>query len=255
MLVCLSLCPRIVRVFSMSSMDVDLDQPAAVHVGVALDGADEAAHPLGRLGQLIGQVASQQRGGDPAQGRVPRPAPASMADPVQEGLIDSGARERLGQAPAILDARLLERRGDGLFGVGGLECGAGARARRPCAAPRPASSRARPPAERSTPDSTKTPIVEPSTSSASARSEEARRAAAAGLLSSWARPAAIVPSDSSRSRFCSIEVIRPTTGRTRASTRLMIERLATASSTKSSGTIAARRTSVPPARGHRAATR
>ena len=43
----------------------------------------------------------------------------------------------------------------------------------------------------------------PSTSSASARSAAARRAAAAGLFSSCASPAAIVPSDASRSRFCS----------------------------------------------------
>ena len=100
-----------------------------------------------------------------------------------------------------------------------------------------------PACSRETPDSTNTPIVELSTSSASASSEEARLAAAAGLFSSCARPAAIVPSDSSRSRFCSIAVIRPTTGRTCASTRCMIERLATASSRKSSGAIAARRRS------------
>ncbi len=72
---------------------------------------------------------------------------------------------------------------------------------------------------RSIPDSTSRPIVELSTSSASARSEAARRAAEAGLLSSWARPAAIVPSDASRSRFCSSSVIRRITGRTTAITR------------------------------------
>ena len=65
---------------------------------------------------------------------------------------------------------------------------------------------------RSTPASTNSPSVALMTSSASAMSEAARLTAAAGLLSSCARPAAIVPNDSRRSRFCSAPASRDITG-------------------------------------------
>jgi len=55
-------------------------------------------------------------------------------------------------------------------------------------------------------------MVPVTTSSASARSAAERLAAAAGLLSSCARPAAIVPSDASRSRVCSTALRRVITG-------------------------------------------
>ena len=64
------------------------------------------------------------------------------------------------------------------------------------------------------PARTNAPSVELTTSSASASWAAERFAAAAGLLSSWARPAAIVPSAASRSRFCSMAVIRLITGPT-----------------------------------------
>ena len=61
-------------------------------------------------------------------------------------------------------------------------------------------------------------------------SEAARLTAAAGLLSSWASPAAIVPSDSRRSRFCSAPARRDITGficlMTRSCTARMRERQA-----------------------------
>ena len=62
-----------------------------------------------------------------------------------------------------------------------------------------------------------------------------RRAAAAGLLSSWASPAAIVPSDVSRSRFCSRWVIACITGRIRDITCWNTGRCETTRSVNGSG--------------------
>ena len=74
-------------------------------------------------------------------------------------------------------------------------------------------------------------------STASDSSAAARRAAAAGLLSSCASPAAIVPSEASRSRFCSIAVIRLITGATWRITRSCTAGCAKASARKSSRAI------------------
>ena len=65
---------------------------------------------------------------------------------------------------------------------------------------------------RSTPLSTNLRSAWLITSTASTRSDAARRAAAAGLLSSWASPAAIVPSEVSRSRVDSRELMPRITG-------------------------------------------
>ena len=78
-------------------------------------------------------------------------------------------------------------------------------------------------------------------SSASSSSAAAREAAAAGLLSSCASPAAIVPSEASRSRFCSISVSRETTGWTWCITRSCTAGLANASRRNSSAGITASR--------------
>ena len=81
----------------------------------------------------------------------------------------------------------------------------------------------------------------PRTSIASTSSPAARRAAAAGLLSSWARPAAIVPSAARRSRFCSIAVTRVMTGAIWRMMRRWTGRSSSASSRKRSvGTSATR---------------
>ena len=72
---------------------------------------------------------------------------------------------------------------------------------------------------RSTPASTKRPIEALTTSTASAICAADRRAAAAGLLSWWASPAAISPSEAMRSRCCSTAVIRLMIGVTWLMTR------------------------------------
>ena len=79
------------------------------------------------------------------------------------------------------------------------------------------------------------------TSTASTRSDAARRAAAAGLLSSWARPAAIVPSEVSRSRLDSRWLMPRITGPITGMTLRWTDRSCSASSMNASrGTIATR---------------
>ena len=131
-----------------------------------------------------------------------------------------------------------------LFGIGGV------RARR-APWPRPPGrrlavevSRAARRRSRSMPASTNEAKAEPIASRASVIWAAARRAAAAGLLSSCARPAAIVPREASRSRFCSRSVMRLITGATWRITRWWIPGWAKARRWKSSGTTVARRQSV-----------
>ena len=87
-------------------------------------------------------------------------------------------------------------------------------------------------------------IVPLTVSSASTRSDAARLAAAAGLLSSCASPAAIVPSEASRSRFDSIAVSRVMTGLMRCMIRRCTGGLARTSSVNRSVGMRARRQSV-----------
>ena len=83
------------------------------------------------------------------------------------------------------------------------------------------------------------------TSIAVTRSLAARRAAAAGLLSSWASPAAIVPSDVSRSRLDSRELMPRMTGPITCITLRCTDRCLSASSMNSSrGMIATRHATV-----------
>ena len=163
-------------------------------------------HRSGRLGDLLHERARRAR-------RSRRPRPASMAR----------ARPR---PPARPRARPRGRRRPARRAPSGSRMTA-ARAR--C---RSTSSAA---CSRSIPDSTNTAVELLSTSSASARSEAVRCAAAAGLLSSWASPAAIVPSDASRSRFCSRWVIACITGRIRDITRWNTGSMATTRSVNGSG--------------------
>ena len=86
--------------------------------------------------------------------------------------------------------------------------------------------------------------VEPITSSASVSSDADRRAAAAGLFSSWASPAAIVPSAASRSRFCSTAVMRRMIGPIWRMIRRCTGSCARASRRNSSAGIIAKRASV-----------
>ena len=94
------------------------------------------------------------------------------------------------------------------------------------------------------PDSTKRRSVALTTSTASAICPAARPAAAAGLLSSCASPAAIVPSDVNRSRLCSIAVTRLMTGATCCITRRCTAGCESASRRNSAGSTTAMRQAV-----------
>ena len=141
---------------------------------------------------------------DPLQRGVRRRA-GELGDAVEPRLVDARRGERLGEAPRLGDAEVLEAVEDVVLGVGGVE-----RRRAPSARSRRArrasswSATSFAASPRSTPDSTKRPIVPFTTSSASIICAAARCAAAAGLLSSCARPADSWPSAASRSRFCSM---------------------------------------------------
>ena len=221
-------------------MDVHLDELAPVHVGVGLHGADKSAHLLGRGAQLLGQRAR----GDarPRSRRWPRSSPDRRAPARRPATRVRRRRWRVARrgatAPrcrtprAARAARPPRRR---------------RRARRAPSAPEACSSAWRCSAtscsasSRSMPASTNCPIVSASVVSASAMSAEARWAAAAGLFSSCASPAAIVPSDSSRSRFCPIAATRLTTGRIWRMTRWCTGRCSNTRSRKSSGAMKAKR--------------
>ena len=173
------------------------------------------------------RLARGQRRRDPAQRGVGRRARRARATRSSQRLVDAGRGERLGEPPRLGDAELLER----------------ARAARPRRRRRRARrARVRAAARASAcalqrdelarPRSRSMPGLDEArrsssrcTSSASASCAAARRAAAAGLLSSCARPAAIVPSEASRSRFCSIAVMRLITGATCCITRRCTARL------------------------------
>ena len=156
--------------------------------------------------QVRGERLRRQRRRDPAQRRVAA-AGRRLDDALDPGLVDAGGGERLGVAPRLVDAEV-------------LEAARAARPRRrrrrarrpPSARPSPSiASRWRPTstaaslaldARRRRSDAT-APVT---TCIASSSCAAARRAAAAGLLSSCARPAAICPSAASRSRSFSIAV-------------------------------------------------
>ena len=171
-----------------------------------------------------------------------QPSAASVAGPasgrhaLQPVLVDPGRGERLGQAPRLGHAERLEPLEQRILGVGGVErvergAPGGALDRLACRATSFAAS------SRSMPDSTKRRSVAPTTSTASTIWSAARPAAAAGLLSSCASPAAIVPSEVSRSRFCSIAVMRLMTGATCCITRRCTAGWANASRRNSSGSM------------------
>ena len=160
----------------------------------------------GRLLQLGGEAARGQRRGDPAQRGVGRRARPARRPRSSHAASTPAAGERLGEPPRLGDAEVLEAR------RAARPRRRRRRARRaPCAARRRASAsrcsadeplglaRARCPAS--------TKRAERRADRRRAPRPSARRrgcAAAAGLLSSCASPAAIVPSEASRSRFCSI---------------------------------------------------
>ena len=224
-------------------VEVDVDERAAIHVGVGLDGADEIGHAPRRLLQLRGEAARRERRGHPAERGVGR-GPGERRDALEPVLVDAGHGQRLGEPPGLGHAERLE----------------------PLAAARPRRRRrrarrarcARPPARcasacratslaassRSMPDSTKRRSVAPTTSTASTICPAARPAAAAGLLSSCASPAAIVPSEVSRSRLCSIAVTRLMTGATCCITRRCTAGCESASRRNSAGSTTAMRQAV-----------
>ena len=121
--------------------------------------------------------------------------PGGRGDTVDPVLVEAGGDQRLDELPGLRHPELLEPRQQLVLGVGRIERAErgltfGARDRLPLQRDeRLGVARARCPTRRTgRPSSSRT-------SSASAICAAARRAAAAGLFSSWASPAAIVPSD------------------------------------------------------------
>ena len=183
-----SLWPSIVSVLSMPSCTSICWRLRLVHVGVVLDRGDDRRDAGRAVVQVAHQAARAQRGHHPldrAAERRRRPGPRRARDPV---LVEPRLGQRRRQAPALQPAGV-EQVDQGVLAVGVVE------ARRPArpSAARASASRCRATSAsasaRSTPLDTNSDMVFCSTSSASARSEALRRAAAAGLLSSCARPA------------------------------------------------------------------
>ncbi len=222
-------------------MHVGADDVAAVHVRVGLDRLHELGHALGRLD------AARTRARARSATRPPRPAPSSS--PARR----SPARGRPSPRPARPSraARRTSRRArcrassssveHRVLGVGGVDrvhrLARHAAARAPPAAAGAASRRRRARSRLST-NACSAWLM---TSTALTRSHAARRAAAAGLLSSCASPAAIVPSEVSRSRLASRALTPRITGPITRITWRWTERCVSARSTNASrGTIAIR---------------
>ena len=115
-------------------VDVDLDQLAAVHVGVRLDRLDERRHALGGLAQLGRQAVRGERRRHPAQRRV-RGRAGDSATPVDPG------RRRRRRRPAARPAATPRRRP----GPPGGRAGRPRRRRRPARRPPAATPPARSP--------------------------------------------------------------------------------------------------------------
>jgi hypothetical protein len=81
-------------------VQVDLDQVAAVHVGVRLHRADQVRHPLGRLLQLAGEAARGQRRRDPRDRGVGGRA-CQRGHPIDPGAVHARRCERLGEPPRV----------------------------------------------------------------------------------------------------------------------------------------------------------
>ena len=102
-------------------MQVDLDEVAAVHIGVRLDRPDQVRHPLGRLLQLAGEAADGQRRRHPSDGGVGG-RPGERAHPVEPGAVDARRGQRLGKPPGLGNAKLLETGDQLLLRVRHVEC-------------------------------------------------------------------------------------------------------------------------------------
>ena len=166
---------------------------------------DEVGHPRASTpaARRRGPARGQRRR-DPLRSRRRSPGRRRARTRSSHVLVDAGARRAA--RPAATARRRRGPRGARASASSASAASSASSAVAPprrARAPRAGARRAPRRRSRSTPDSTKRPIVAPTTSIASASCAAARCAAAAGLLSSCARPAAIVPSDASRSRFCS----------------------------------------------------
>ena len=193
-------------------VDVGLDDPAAVHVGVGLDRTDQASSSARstRAGRSTSRWALSDAATEPQRRRRGRSRPmraSARATPSRlrrQPAAQRVATRRARRAPPAGRASRPRRR---RRRAPTARC-----ARRTGAAPGRAGRRSgRRPRARCRP-ATNSLSVAPITSSASASSAAERRAADAGLFSSCASPAAIVPSAASRSRFCSIAVKRAHSG-------------------------------------------
>ena len=103
-------------------VDVDLDELAAVHVGVGLDRLDER-RPCARSTRAA-RAARPRAVSDAATQRSAAPVagPGELARPASShAVVDAGGRQRLGQPPRLGDAEVLEALEHLVLGVGGVE--------------------------------------------------------------------------------------------------------------------------------------
>ena len=184
-------------------MQVDLDELAAVHVGVGLDRAHERRHAL--RGLLPARPPAAPRSASPRPSAGPlrslrRRARATRIEPLLDRRPRPPAARPAARAPRspVSSSRASSSSSASAASSASSAVAAVPRAKASCCSATSFSA-----SVRSTPASTKCASAELITSSASVSCAAALRAAAAGLFSSCARPAAIVPSEDRRSRLCS----------------------------------------------------
>ena len=112
--------PSTISVVSRPSWRSTSTSVAAIHVGVGLDGSDEARHAPRGLLQLRREAARRQRRGDPAERCISR-RPGQRGDAAQPVLVDAGGGQRLGEPPRLRHAERLEALEQRILGVGGIE--------------------------------------------------------------------------------------------------------------------------------------
>ncbi len=149
---------------------------------------------------------------------------------------DSGSTSRQGSGTPSASRRASSSSSASAASSASIAVAPAARARASCWRSTSCSASAR-----STPDFTNFMSVDWTIATSSASWAAARRAAAAGLLSSCARPAAIVPSEARRSRFCSIPPSACRTGEMRRMTVWWTGRCEKSRRRNSSGSMIARR--------------
>ena len=103
-----------------SLMDVRVQKPSAIGVGVGLDRLDQRLHARGRIAKLADDPLCVQ----PGDGHLQCLGRGRSGDGVallQPRLVDPSDSQRLGELPCVRYAQLFQPSEHLLLGVGGLE--------------------------------------------------------------------------------------------------------------------------------------